>query len=894
MAAGPGCLSERELRAYVLGDLAEPDSLAASAHVQACPACEAAARRLDRASDPILDGLRLAFAATTLPDAPESGPPTIPWDEEEPCDHRGAAVASAPGGFEVLGEIGRGGSGVVYLARQEHPARLVALKMILDGAHGSPEQRSRILREADAIAGLRHPGIVQIHGVGRHGEIPFLTLEYVPGGNLAHRLGGAPMPPRDAAGLVEGVARAVDFAHRNGVVHRDLKPANVLLDEAGRPKVADFGLAKHGRADLTATGAILGTPSYIAPEQAAGGSRAARPGVDVYSLGAILYECLTGRPPFRAATALETIEQVRTQQPASPSLLQPGLPRDLVLVCLKCLRKEPDRRYASAGELADELRRFLDGAPLRHTRPVGSAERLSLWCRRNPAWAATIAGIAALLTTVAVGASIMSLRLDRALGQARVAEADSKVRLWESYLTQARAGRDSHRRGQRTGALAAIRSALELPVPTRHSLDELRTEAIAALVLPDVEDTLAWDLPDEDSRLYGVAVDAKLERYATVDRNGTVEIRRLADGLLLSRVAGTGPPVNPTLYFSPSGAYFVQRCGADARSRVWDLRGFEPALILDAPGGSRGTGRVETTPAFDPEEKHVALVHEDGTVKIHALDPARRNEGPRKVAEVSRRYSSMAFRPGRPHLALGSYEKTVRVVDARDGSLVASLPHPDRSTQVAWSPDGRTLATDCDDHLVRLWEVDSGTLAGPPLAGHRTGGTCPVFSGDGAYLFTNDWSASLKVWDLTSDSQILATPIGGWSFSVGGRHTFVDLPGGRLARMYRFIAPKELKTIGPTGRFAPRDRYRERAVRPGRPAPLPRVPRPALDRPSRRARRARDDPAADDGSRGVRSRGGLPHQRPAGPAPLADAGRGGWPGHPGRPSGGARSEGRSR
>jgi hypothetical protein len=376
-----------------------------------------------------------------------------------------------------------------------------------------------------------------------------------------------------------------------------------------------------------------------------------------------------------------------------------------------------------------------------------------------------------------------------------------------SYLTQARAGRDSHRRGQRTGALAAIRSALELPLPPGRSLDELRTEAIAALVLPDLEDTLAWDLPDEDSRAYGVAVDAKLERYATADRNGTVEVRRLADGLLLARLAGTGPPVNPTLNFSPSGACLVQRCGSDSRSRVWDLRGAEPALILEAPGRSSGTGRIEMTPAFDAEENHLALVHEDGAVKIHALDPARRNDEPRKVAEASRRYSSMAFRPGRPHLALGSYEKTVRFVDARDGSPVASLPHPDRSTQVAWSPDGRTLATDCDDHLVRLWEVDSGNPAAPPLAGHTTGGTCPVFSGDGAYLFTNDWSASLKVWDLTTGSQILTTPVGGWSFSVGGRHTFVDLPGGRLARMYRFIAPKELQTIRPTGRFAPRDRY---------------------------------------------------------------------------------------
>jgi serine/threonine-protein kinase len=258
-------------------------------------------------------------------------------------------------GYEILGELGRGGMGVVFQARRLKLNRVVALKMVLAGGHAGPDDLARFLAEAEAVAALQHPHIVQLHDFGEHNGLPFFTLEFVPGGSLADKLRGTPLQPKEAARVVEQLAQAVQYAHGKGIVHRDLKPANVLLAEGGTPKVTDFGLAKRVEvgSGLTATGAILGTPSYMAPEQAGGHGKRVGPAADVYALGAILYECLTGRPPFRAATAFDTVLQVLSAEPVPPGRLLPGLPRDLETVCLKCLHKERNKRYASAAELAE-------------------------------------------------------------------------------------------------------------------------------------------------------------------------------------------------------------------------------------------------------------------------------------------------------------------------------------------------------------------------------------------------------------------------------------------------------------------------------------------------------------------------------------------------------------
>jgi len=327
-------------------------------------------------------------------------PPTRPADEASALPPRTEPSAAAVPGYENLAELGRGGMGVVYKARHVGLNRVVALKMILAGGHAGPDDLARFRGEAEAVARLKHPNVVQIYDIGEAGGLPYFSLEFVEGGSLDRKLAGTPLPPNEAAALVETLARAMAAAHAAGLVHRDLKPANVLLTADGTPKVTDFGLVKkldlaapgqEPAAGLTASGAILGTPSYMAPEQAGGRSKEIGPACDIYALGAILYECLTGRPPFRAATPLDTILQVVSEEPVPPRQLNARLPVDLETICLKCLMKEPRRRYATAQALAEDLRRFEEGRPIR-ARPVGTVERALKWVKRRPAVAAALVG----------------------------------------------------------------------------------------------------------------------------------------------------------------------------------------------------------------------------------------------------------------------------------------------------------------------------------------------------------------------------------------------------------------------------------------------------------------------------------------------------------------------
>jgi serine/threonine-protein kinase len=336
--------------------------------------------------------------AATLPPTGRSGDETV--DLARPAALADEARGLVVTGYEVLGVLGRGGMGVVYKARQVGLNRTVALKMVLAGDLAGAEQLERFRDEAEAVARLQHPNIIQIHDIGERDGRPFFSLEFVEGGSLADRLDGTPWPPADAARLLETLARAIHEAHARGIVHRDLKPANVLLTSAGVPKVTDFGLAKRLDVDSgrTRSGAIMGTPSYMAPEQAGGKPGLVGPAADVYALGAILYELLTGRPPFKAATPLETVVQSATEEPVPPGRLVPGLPRDLETIALKCLQKDPARRFASAEALADDLHRYLAGEPI-VARAVGPLERAAKWARRRP----TVAALAA--TVVAVSAA---------------------------------------------------------------------------------------------------------------------------------------------------------------------------------------------------------------------------------------------------------------------------------------------------------------------------------------------------------------------------------------------------------------------------------------------------------------------------------------------------------
>jgi serine/threonine-protein kinase len=309
-------------------------------------------------------------------------------------------------GYDVQAVLGRGGMGVVFKARHLRLNRFVALKVLITGAYASPEERTRFQREAEAVASLRHPGIVQIHDVGDHDGWPYFTMELLDGGNLAQALAGKPQPARKAARMVTTLAEAIHAAHQGGIVHRDLKPSNVLLAPDGNLKIADFGVARHvnEEAALTLSGARIGTPSYMAPEQVVGKSGKIGPAVDIYALGTVLYELLTGRPPFRADSVTETQRQVVSDDPVRPARLNPKVPRDLETICLKCLEKNPERRYATAAALADDLKRFQNNEPIA-ARRAGLFERIVKWARRHPARAATLA-TSLLLALVIIGGSV--------------------------------------------------------------------------------------------------------------------------------------------------------------------------------------------------------------------------------------------------------------------------------------------------------------------------------------------------------------------------------------------------------------------------------------------------------------------------------------------------------
>ena len=353
-----------------------------------------------------VDAVSPTLASESLANAaPRANPvPEVPQTRLGLSDDGGSELTAQPPlaynglsvpGYEIIGELGRGGMGVVYKARQTKANRLVALKMILASRHAGTQERMRFRIEAEAVARLQHPNIVQLHDVGELDGRPFFSLEFCEGGSLDKRMKQDHLSAERAAALIETLARAMHYAHSRGVVHRDLKPANILLDGEGTPKIADFGLAKRLDSEFgqTQTGEIMGTPDYMAPEQASGRIKEIGPGTDIYALGAILYDMLTGRPPFQAPSVLEALELVRSQEPVPPSRLRVKLARDLETICLKCLQKEPHKRYASALELAEDLKSYLNGEPIR-ARPVSIFERGLRWSRRNP----IVAGLLVALT----------------------------------------------------------------------------------------------------------------------------------------------------------------------------------------------------------------------------------------------------------------------------------------------------------------------------------------------------------------------------------------------------------------------------------------------------------------------------------------------------------------
>ena len=476
---------------------------------QACPELLAEVRarlRRLRELEVEVDSLFPTQGSATAPiEPPDLRPPQIP-------------------GYDVESVLGRGGMGIVYKARHLRLNRVVALKMLQAGAYAGASARLRFQREAEVVASLHHPNIVQVYDVGDHEACPFFTMELLEGGSLAQALSGTPQPGHQAAALLIALTGAVQVAHQAGIVHRDLKPGNILLTALGTPKIADFGLARHfeGGPALTLSGARVGTPSYMAPEQVIGKAGTIGPAVDVYALGAILYELLTGRPPFRGETASETERQVVHDEPVSPRRLNTKLPRDLETICLKCLSKEPQQRYSSAAALADDLGRFGDGRPI-EARPVTFSERLWRWCRRNPAAGALVATAVALVGLTVGG----GFWLQRQRAEQREDIARREGRQTEAAKAALEKAADLEKEGRWPEARAVLEGAPNLlepsaPADLRERLRRARADIETVAELEEIRLSMSATAPPDRSALHTPG-----HLYADAFRRYGIDVRAL-------------------------------------------------------------------------------------------------------------------------------------------------------------------------------------------------------------------------------------------------------------------------------------------------------------------------------------------------------------------------------
>jgi WD40 repeat protein/serine/threonine protein kinase len=818
--------------------------------------------------DPDWLGKVLADVPTqSLPRSPTPSQPVAAATEEGVSP----APATAPefGGYEILGELGRGGMGVVYQARQRGLGRLVALKMVLAGAHAGPDEQARFLAEARSLARLQHPNIVQIHEVGAApmpdglpagpagpGTLPFFSLEYVEGGSLDRRLAGTPQDPRQAAALVEVLARAVHYAHERGIVHRDLKPANVLLTADGTPKITDFGLARHmsDGSGRTHSGAVLGTPSYMAPEQAAGQSKAVGPACDIWALGAILYECLTGRPPFRAASVLDTLAQVCARDPVTPRQLQPGVPRDLETIALKCLHKDPRKRYPSAVALAEDLRRSQAGEPIT-ARPAGRPERFWRWCRRNPRTAVLSAALIVALVLGLAGIVWQWRQAESNLDLARTKHTLAEERLLQfrkrSYVSDLDLAYQAW--GMRRVRRARELLDAQLPPPDQPDLRGFEWYCLERLCRQErlsltghTRDVQALAFSPDGTRLVSACREGRIKvraadtgrelaefreplpvshlhflpdgkhlAYAVGDFRaeapGFVKLRDLESGAAQEVSRGRQPRDNPLCLALGRDGKRLAAGYYSGELRVWDLDG---EMVLQDAGATSSAHRL----ALTPDGQTAVLARLRGDIEVWDV-PGRKVRGrlmsfaPVPLAVSPDGVRLAAPDPGGREIVLWD------LVTLREtGRLPVQTQGYAAITVVAFSPDSRALAVargvDNQPNEVQLWDVPSAKLLAT-LPGHARGMAALAFAPDGNTLASGDQDGVVKLWDVARvvhrpplpihEAAVfgLAVSADGMLAATGGQDRVImvwDLPTRRVRHRLRASAGVTRLAFGPRGK----------------------------------------------------------------------------------------------